>query len=102
MIALGAGLGGCRVSANAPAREMLGQPLSSNQDPRHRRSELQDLGQILVAEDSPSGGKVTLNPLKIFSCRESAAWSPAVLYLYVQCDCDIALMDCQMPVLDGY
>lgn len=59
--------------------------------------------RVLVAEDSPINQKVTLNQLKFLGfTADVAANGQEVLELLQQIDYDLILMDCQMPVLDGY
>lgn len=59
--------------------------------------------KILLAEDSLINQKVTLNQLKQLGCSaDVAANGKEVLELLTKIRYDIILMDCQMPVLDGY
>jgi PAS domain S-box-containing protein len=59
--------------------------------------------KILVAEDSLMNQKVTLNQLRHLGySADIAANGQEVLELLTQIRYNIILMDCQMPILDGY
>jgi len=59
--------------------------------------------KILLAEDSFVNQKVAINQLQSLGYQtDVAANGQEVLELYSQIDYDIILMDCQMPILDGY
>ena len=59
--------------------------------------------KILLAEDSVINQKVALNQLKTLGyTADVAANGEEVLNLLSQIDYDLILMDCQMPILDGY
>jgi CheY-like chemotaxis protein/HPt (histidine-containing phosphotransfer) domain-containing protein len=58
---------------------------------------------LLVAEDNAINRKVTLKQLESLGIQADAvADGQAVLTYIAGHDCDLILMDCQMPVLDGY
>ena len=59
--------------------------------------------KILVVEDNPVNRKVLLRQLQLLGyCPECATnGREAIEHLQLD-DCDLVLMDCQMPVLDGY
>ncbi|MGC8492427.1 MAG: response regulator [Syntrophobacteraceae bacterium] len=60
-------------------------------------------GRILVAEDSPVGQEVIQGMLESFGCRvDLAADGQAVLDAISSTRYDMILMDCHMPVMDGY
>lgn len=59
--------------------------------------------KILLAEDSLINQKVALNQLRSFGYEaDVAANGQEVLDLIAKIHYDIILMDCQMPILDGY
>ena len=60
-------------------------------------------GRILVAEDSPVGQEVIQGMLETLGCRVDVAGDgQAVLDAISRAHYDIILMDCHMPVMDGY
>lgn len=59
--------------------------------------------KILIAEDSLVNQKVAVNQLQSLGYQpDIAANGQEVLDLFAQIHYDIILMDCQMPILDGY
>jgi PAS domain S-box-containing protein len=59
--------------------------------------------KILLAEDSLVNQKVAINQLQSLGYQaDIAANGQEVLELFSQINYDIILMDCQMPILDGY
>ena len=59
--------------------------------------------KILIAEDSPINQKVALHQLRSFGYdADVAGHGKEVLDLLARINYDIILMDCQMPVMDGY
>ncbi|MDY6938580.1 MAG: response regulator [Cyanobacteriota bacterium] len=60
-------------------------------------------GKVLVVEDTRINRIVVLNQLKILGYESDAVHNgQEALDRLVESDVDIVLMDCQMPVLDGY
>ncbi len=59
--------------------------------------------KILLVEDMPINQKVVLNQLKILGYQADCATNgQAAIELMTNTSYDLVLMDCQMPVLDGY
>ncbi|MBW4522214.1 MAG: GAF domain-containing protein [Scytolyngbya sp. HA4215-MV1] len=59
--------------------------------------------KILLVDDSPVNQKLAINQLKHLGYKaDIAANGREVLDLVAKIDYDIILMDCQMPVMDGY
>lgn len=59
---------------------------------------------VLIAEDNPIMQKVTLNSLRKLGYRAEAVWNgqEALDYVVQHQKVGLILMDCQMPLLDGY
>ncbi|WP_333118220.1 PAS domain-containing hybrid sensor histidine kinase/response regulator [Microcoleus sp. S11D4] len=94
----------CLVNAIAPSVEIdlsLANP-TNNQPSVIDNRELASL-KILLVEDTPINQKVGLNQLKLLGCAADVANNGAeALSMLTLKKYDIVLMDCQMPVLDGY
>ena len=60
--------------------------------------------RVLVAEDNPVNQEVVLNMLELFGCKADLVENgkSAIKAVASGESYDIILMDCQMPVLDGY
>ncbi|MEG4027084.1 MULTISPECIES: PAS domain S-box protein [unclassified Microcoleus] len=59
--------------------------------------------KILLVEDTPINQKVGLNQLRVLGCTADVANNGAeALSMVALKKYDILLMDCQMPILDGY
>jgi PAS domain S-box-containing protein len=60
--------------------------------------------KILIVEDNPVNQKVAIRQLTTLGCTQvsNAANGQEALALLKEHDFDIILMDCQMPILDGY
>jgi len=60
-------------------------------------------GRILLVEDNPVNQEVTLGMLSVFGCRADVAGNGReALDAIAAGEYDLVLMDCQMPVMDGY
>jgi len=74
-----------------------------NPDPNEPRTPAPRPVRILVAEDSPLNQQVALMQLeKLGYQAEGVADGTGVLEAIQRAPCDIILMDCQMPELNGY
>ncbi|MFS8119883.1 MAG: response regulator, partial [Microcoleus sp.] len=94
----------CLVNAIAPG-EALDRSLIN---PTSDRASAIDNGElaslkILLVEDTPINQKVGLNQLRVLGCVADVANNGAeALSMIALKKYDIVLMDCQMPILDGY
>ncbi|MFA6147729.1 MAG: response regulator [bacterium] len=60
-------------------------------------------GRILLVEDNPVNQEVTLGMLAVHGCRaDTAGNGREALDAIASGEYDLVLMDCQMPVMDGY
>jgi PAS domain S-box-containing protein len=95
---------GCLVNAIAPGAA-IDQPVAnptSNAASVIDNRELANL-KVLLVEDTPINQKVGLNQLRVLGCVADVANNGAeALSMVAIKKYDIVLMDCQMPVLDGY
>ncbi len=79
------------------------EPPAAVQPPEERVSERALGGRVLVVEDEPTNRMLAKAMLKIMGCTPALAESgEAALDWLEQDECDLILMDCQMPGLDGY
>ncbi|MEG5050478.1 MULTISPECIES: PAS domain S-box protein [unclassified Microcoleus] len=94
----------CLANAIAPMT-LIDEPLAnstSNGASAIDNRELASL-KILLVEDTPINQKVGLNQLRVLGCAADVANNGAeALSMVALKKYDIVLMDCQMPVLDGY
>ena len=94
----------CLVNAIAPGTlvdRALANPTSNRVSAIDNR-ELASL-KILLVEDTPINQKVGLNQLRVLGCAADVANNGAeALSMIALKKYDIVLMDCQMPILDGY
>ncbi len=94
----------CLVNAIAPGEVIdssLANPTSNPPSATDNR-ELASL-KILLVEDTPINQKVGLNQLRVLGCTADVANNGAeALSMIALKKYDIVLMDCQMPILDGY
>ncbi|MBD0394439.1 MAG: response regulator, partial [Microcoleus sp. C1-bin4] len=95
---------GCLVNAIAPGAAIDGpvpNPTSNEASVIDNR-ELANL-KVLLVEDTPINQKVGLNQLRVLGCAADVANNGReALSMVAIKKYDIVLMDCQMPVLDGY
>jgi signal transduction histidine kinase/CheY-like chemotaxis protein/HPt (histidine-containing phosphotransfer) domain-containing protein len=60
-------------------------------------------GRILLVEDNPVNQEVALGMLSIFGCQADVAGNGQLAIEAIAArEYDLVLMDCQMPVMDGY
>ncbi len=77
-------------------------PITDNQQTETERKSLESL-KILVVEDTRINQKVIQQQLKRLGCTADCVNNgQEALYQLDAADYDLILMDCQMPVLDGY
>lgn len=95
---------GCLVNAIAPGAAIdqpMANPTSKGAAVIDNR-ELANL-KVLLVEDTPINQKVGLNQLRVLGCVADVANNGAeALSMLAIKKYDIVLMDCQMPILDGY
>ncbi len=59
--------------------------------------------RVLLAEDNPVNREIALDCLKLLGCETRVVSDGAAALAQVQSErCDLVLMDCHMPVLDGF
>ncbi|MEG4393065.1 PAS domain S-box protein [Microcoleus sp. BROC3] len=94
----------CLANAIAPST-LIDEPLANPTFNRASAIDNRELAslKILLVEDTPINQKVGLNQLRVLGCAADVANNGAeALSMVAQKKYDIVLMDCQMPVLDGY
>ncbi|MEG4853385.1 PAS domain S-box protein [Microcoleus sp. B5-D4] len=94
----------CLANAIAPMTLIEEPPANptSNRASAIDNRELASL-KILLVEDTPINQKVGLNQLRVLGCTADVANNGAeALSMVALKKYDIVLMDCQMPILDGY
>ncbi|MEG3899323.1 MULTISPECIES: PAS domain S-box protein [unclassified Microcoleus] len=94
----------CLVNAIAPST-LIDEPLANPTSNRASAIDNRELAslKILLVEDTPINQKVGLNQLRVLGCAADVANNGAeALSMVAIKKYDIVLMDCQMPVLDGY
>jgi len=94
----------CLANAIAPMMP-IDEPLANSTSNRASAIDNRELAslKILLVEDTPINQKVGLNQLRVLGCTADVANNGAeALSMVALKKYDIVLMDCQMPVLDGY
>ncbi|MEG4530953.1 PAS domain S-box protein [Microcoleus sp. D2_18a_D3] len=94
----------CLANAIAPMTP-IDEPLANSTPNRASAIDNRELAslKILLVEDTPINQKVGLNQLRVLGCAADVANNGAeALSMVALKKYDIVLMDCQMPVLDGY
>lgn len=82
--------------------ELTRSPISENSPPKNPPKSLQEI-DILIVEDTKINQKVILQQLKRLGyAADCVNNGQEALDRLESADYDIVLMDCQMPVLDGY
>jgi len=94
----------CLANAIAPMT-LIDEPLANSTSNRASAIDNRELAslKILLVEDTPINQKVGINQLRVLGCTADVANNGAeALSMVALKKYDIVLMDCQMPILDGY
>ena len=96
-------LGNCLAAALGYG-ERAGNPTSTHLVTRLAAAEWRARSRILVVEDNPTNQEVAVGILRHLGYRNVvlAADGQQAIEALAQSDFDLVLMDCQLPVLDGY
>jgi signal transduction histidine kinase/ligand-binding sensor domain-containing protein/DNA-binding response OmpR family regulator len=88
-----------RPSSSAPRGQRVFAP--ANQSPEHKGEPIE--ARVLLVEDSPVNQRVALRMLEKLGCRvDLAVHGREAVQMAAASTYDVILMDCEMPLMDGY
>jgi two-component system sensor histidine kinase/response regulator len=87
------------LSSGAPERNVI--PFFMRRNARAKRAQFD--AHVLIVEDNPINQEVAVGMLQAMGCRTTtAAHGQAALQFHAEGRFDLILMDCEMPVMDGF